>query len=173
MGKGIKHCEIKLSLKTAGSFRTGSRPPIRQFGFQDELDSTVLVRERASGTKLQGAFDKKSGRKIKEAAHTITLLPEGSKKPKIYAKRDLDVATKEQKEKKRNTNEPDKKKKKKRAIIETTSESDSTENRTERKKKQKKVNRRFTAEFEIDNEEEVRPPVIDLTASTSTEEDSN
>ena len=147
--------------------------PFDNSDFQDEVDSTVLVRERARGTKLQGAFDKKSGSKIKESAHTIILLPEGSKKPKTYAKRDLAVATKEQIEKIRNTNEPDKKKKKKRAIIETTSESDSTENRTERKKKQKKVNPRFTAEFEIDNDEEVRPPVIDLTASTSTEEDSN
>ena len=50
--------------------------------FQDELDSTVLVRERVRGTKLQGAFDKKTGRKIKESAHTITLLPEGSRNQK-------------------------------------------------------------------------------------------
>ena len=163
--------EIELSLNTAGYFRTGSRPPIRQFGLPGQIDSTVLVRERARGIKLQGAFDKKSGRKIKKSAHAITLLPEGSKKPKYYAKRDLAVATKVQKEKIRNTNEPDKKKK--RTITESTSESNSTEYRTERKKKQKKVNPRFTAELAIGNEEEVRPPVIDLTASTRTEEDSN
>ena len=48
--------------------------------FQDELDSTVLVRERARRTKLQGAFDKKAGRNIKESAHTIAMLPEGSSK---------------------------------------------------------------------------------------------
>ena len=89
--------------------------------FQDELDSTVLVRERARGTKIQEAFDKKSGRKIKKSANTITLLPQGSKKPKISAKRDLAVATREQKEKFRKTHEPEKKKKK-RAIIESTSE---------------------------------------------------
>ena len=81
-------------------------------------------------------------------------MPESSKKPKIYAKRDLVVATKEQKEKFRNTKEPEKKKKKKRAIIGSTSESDSTENRIEKMKKQKKANPRFTSEFEIDNEEE-------------------
>ena len=137
--------------------------------FQDELDSTVLVRERARGTKLQGVFDKKTGRKIRESAHTITLLPKPSKRPKTYAKRDLAPATSEQKEKFQKTNEPEKKKKK-RAINESTSESDITENRTEKKKKQKKTKPRLTAEFEIDNEEEVRPPVIDLTASTSTEE---
>ena len=171
MGKGTKHCEIELSLKTAGYFRTGSRPPIRQFGFPRGARFDVSnQRERARRTKLQGAFDKKSVRKIKESAHTITLLPEGSSKPKIYAKRDLAVATKEQKEKFRNTNELDKKKK--RAIIETTPESDSTENKAERKKKQKKVNPQFTAELEMDNEEE-GPSVFDLTASSSTEEDLN
>ena len=139
--------------------------------FQDELDSPVLVRERARGTKLQGAFDKKTGRKIKESAHTITLLPEGSLKPKTYAKRDLAAATREQKEKFQKTNEPEKKKKK-RAIIDSTSESESTENKMEKKKKQKKKPR-LTVEVQIDNEEEMRPPVIDLTASTSTEEEPN
>ena len=139
--------------------------------FQDELDSTVLVRERARGTKLQGAFDKKTGRKIKESAHTITLLPEGSKKPKTYAKRDLAAAISKQKEKFQKTNEPEKKKKK-RAIIDSASESESTENKMEKKKKQKKKPR-LTVEVQIDNEEEMRPPVIDLTASTSTEEEPN
>ena len=33
MGKGNKHGEIDLSLKNFGYFRTGPRPPIRQFGF--------------------------------------------------------------------------------------------------------------------------------------------
>ena len=73
----------------------------------------------------------------------------------MYAKRDVAVATKEQKEKFRITNEPGKKKK--RAIIEKTSESDSTENKIERKKMQKKAIPQFTAEFEMDNEEDVRP----------------
>ena len=44
-----------------------------QSDFQDDLDSTVLVRERARGSKLQGCFDKKAGRKIKETAHTVTV----------------------------------------------------------------------------------------------------
>ena len=126
--------------------------------FQDELDSTVLVRERARITKLQGAFDKKTGRKIEESAHTITLLPEGSKKPKTYAKRDLAVAIREQKEKFQKTNEPEKKKEK-RAIIDSTSESETTENKMEKKKKQKKKPR-LTVKVQIDNEEEMRPPVM-------------
>ena len=88
------------------------------------------------------------------------------------AKRDLVAATREQKEKFQKTNKPEKKKKKK-AIIESTSELEITENRTGKKKKQKKTKPRLRAEFEIDNEEEVRPPVIDLTSSISTEEESN
>ena len=126
--------------------------------FQDELDSTVLNRERARGTKLQGAFDKKTGRKIKESAHTITLLPEGSKKPKPYAKRDLAAATSEQKEKFQKTNEPEKKKKK-RAIMDSTSESESTENKIEKKKKQK-IKPRLTVEVQIENEEEMRHQLL-------------
>ena len=39
-----------------------------QSDFQDDLDSTVLGRERARGSKLQGTFDKRAGRKIKETA---------------------------------------------------------------------------------------------------------
>ena len=49
-----------------------------QSDFQDDLDSRVLVRERARGSKLQGTFDKRAGRKIKETAHTVTMLPESS-----------------------------------------------------------------------------------------------
>ena len=69
-----------------------------QSEFQDDLDSTVLVRERARGSKLQGTFDKRAGRKIKETAHDVTMLPESSGRPKIYAKRDIAIASKEQKE---------------------------------------------------------------------------
>ena len=60
MGKGAKHGENELSLKTAGYFKTGPRHPIRQFGFPRRARFDVLVRERPRGTKLQGAFDKKS-----------------------------------------------------------------------------------------------------------------
>ena len=80
--------------------------------FQDELDSTVLLRGRARGTKLRGAFHKKAERKIKESAHTITMLPEGSSKLKLYAKRYVAIATKAQKQRFHNiSTEPSKKKK--------------------------------------------------------------
>ena len=34
----------------------------RPTDFQDDLDSTVLVRERSRGSKLEGAFERKAGR---------------------------------------------------------------------------------------------------------------
>ena len=52
--------------------------------FQEDLDSTVLVRERARGSKLACLFDRKAAKIIKETAHTITALPENSTKPKVY-----------------------------------------------------------------------------------------
>ena len=69
-----------------------------QSDFQDDLGATMLVRERARGSKLQGTFDKSAGQKIKETAHTVTMLPESSGRPKIYSKRDIAIASKEQKE---------------------------------------------------------------------------
>ena len=67
--------------------------------FQDEMDSTVLVRERARGAKLEQTFSKKPGKLIREKAHTITFLPESSNAPKILSERDVAVATNEQKDK--------------------------------------------------------------------------
>ena len=65
--------------------------------FQDDLESTVSVRERSRGSKLEGAFELKTGRILKESKHTITILPEASKKEKIYSKRDIAKVSKEQK----------------------------------------------------------------------------
>ena len=67
--------------------------------FQDELDSTVLVREKVRGSKLEPFFSKQAGSLIRETAHTITFLPESSGAPKTVSKRDVAVATKEQKDK--------------------------------------------------------------------------
>ena len=54
---------------------------------------------KARGSKLQGTFDRKAGGKIKESAHALYVLPETAQRPKVYAKRDISIATKEQKEK--------------------------------------------------------------------------
>ena len=57
--------------------------------FSDEVDSTILVRERVRGTKLEGAFKKVCGKVIKQSNHTITIMPKGSKGTTTYSKRDV------------------------------------------------------------------------------------
>ena len=88
--------------------------------FQDELDSSILVRERPRGSKLEGTLKMKKTKVVSESAHTLTMIPEKANTPKVHSKRDVAAATEEQKEK------LDNKKNKRRAILaETTSSSDS------------------------------------------------
>ena len=49
-----------------------------KFDFEKEVDSTILVRERARGSKLESAFQKR--RILDETELTLTFLPEGKKK---------------------------------------------------------------------------------------------
>ena len=71
--------------------------------FQDETDSTVVVRERTKGSNLDSAFAKKSGKIVAETTHTIAMLPEASKREKLLSKRDVVKATTEQKKKFKNS----------------------------------------------------------------------
>ena len=56
--------------------------------FSEEADSTILVRERVKGTKLEGNFKKIKGQVINQSEHTITVLPKVGKKT-TYSKRDV------------------------------------------------------------------------------------
>ena len=56
--------------------------------FSEEADSTILVRERVRGTKLEGNFKKMKGRVTAESEHTITVQPAAGK-PIILSKRDV------------------------------------------------------------------------------------
>ena len=56
--------------------------------FQDEVDSTILVRERARGSKLDGLYKKKTGKIIDQSQHTITILPKKGKE-QVLSKRDV------------------------------------------------------------------------------------
>ena len=51
-----------------------------QSDFEEEVDSTILVRERTKGPKLEGQYKRKAGKVIEESPHTITFLPKNSKK---------------------------------------------------------------------------------------------
>ena len=56
--------------------------------FSDEADSTILVRERMRGTKLEGAFKKIKGKVTGQSEHTISILPKSGKTITL-SKRDI------------------------------------------------------------------------------------
>ena len=53
-----------------------------------EADSTILVRQRMRGTKLEGAWKKVKGAVAGQSEHTISILPKTGKKV-TYSKRDV------------------------------------------------------------------------------------
>ena len=124
--------------------------------FQDDLDSTVLVRERSRGSKLEGAFERKIGRVLKETEHTISILPEASKNVKMYSKRDIAKLSKEQRKiigtQKRN-----------RAVLDTSS---NDEEPTKEENTKKKTNQKIQ-EIAFDIENEQRPEKIDIATSST------
>ena len=73
--KGVLEQESKVNFSTSD--------------FEEEIDSTVLVRERTRGSKLEPTFTKKRGRIPEESDHTISFLPRGKKKDTKLVKRDV------------------------------------------------------------------------------------
>ena len=61
--------------------------------FSEEADSTILVRERVRGTKLEGAFKKVKGQFVGESTHTVTILPKTGRQF-VYSKRDVAASDK-------------------------------------------------------------------------------
>ena len=57
--------------------------------FSEEADSTILVRERVRGTKLEAPFKKVKGKVVEQTNHTITIKPSSSKMSTTYSKRDV------------------------------------------------------------------------------------
>ena len=43
--------------------------------FSPDVNSTVLIRERTRGSKLEGTFKKKTAQLIGKSSHTVTILP--------------------------------------------------------------------------------------------------
>ena len=57
--------------------------------FESGQDSTIMIRERARGSKLEGAFKKRKGTLLEHSNHTITFQPAGRTASTIFSKRDL------------------------------------------------------------------------------------
>ena len=61
MGRQPNTVKSKLVSKLLAISEQDPNLEFEQSDFQDDLDSTVLVRDRARGSKLQGSFEKRSG----------------------------------------------------------------------------------------------------------------
>ena len=57
--------------------------------FESGQDSSIMVRERTRGSKLEGAFKKRKGTLIEDSNHTITFLPAGRTQVTVISKRDV------------------------------------------------------------------------------------
>ena len=63
--------------------------PLHEGDFESGQDSTILVRERSRGTKMEGAYQKRKGVLMEQSNHTITFLPAGRSQSTIISKRDI------------------------------------------------------------------------------------
>ena len=122
------------------------------------MDSTVLVREWARGSKLESLFDRKAAKVIKESAHTITALPENSTKPKVYSKRDVASSSAEQ-------NRIVSKTKRKRVIYDSSTSESGEERKVQKKKKQRQA-----PEMAIEFKEKETPQIVDIAAKSESSE---
>ena len=118
--------------------------------FHGDTDSTILVRERTKGSKLVPTFARKTGSVIRETEHTIAILPENTKQPKIFSNWDI-ASTSTEKTKVF-------KKVGRRAQINDTSSSSEPEQPARKKGKTAKRGEAKTPEVAIELEEERPPP---------------
>ena len=63
--------------------------PLTDDDFESRQDSTILVRERSRGSKLEGNYQKRKGVLLKQSNHTITFLPAGRTTKTLISKRDI------------------------------------------------------------------------------------
>ena len=131
--------------------------------FHDDTDSAILVRERTKSSKLEPTFARKTGKVIEETQHTIAILPENAKQPKIFSRRDITSTSAEQKVLKKVA---------RRATIIETSSSSEPEQSAPKKRKTQKQRKTKTPEVAIEFDEEKPPSFIDISSNTTENESS-
>ena len=62
---------------------------LNESDFAPDQDSTILVRERSRGSKLDGTFAKKRAYFVRQSPHTLTVQHPGQSQTTTYSKRDL------------------------------------------------------------------------------------
>ena len=64
---------------------------LNESDFAQDQDSTILVRERSRGSKLDGTFSKKKAYLVSQSPHTVTVQHPGRNSTTMYSKRDIAV----------------------------------------------------------------------------------
>ena len=67
----------RILTNTDHSFSEQPELDINNDDFESGQDSTIIIRERARGTKLEGNYKKRKGVLLKNSNQTITFLPAG------------------------------------------------------------------------------------------------
>ena len=152
-----------VKTNVVGKFRNiSAQDPQAQFqtsDFQEDTDSTILVRERTKGSKLEPTFAKKTGKVIGETKHTIAILPRKAKQPKFLSKRDIASTSTEQTTLLKKVG--------RRAQINDTPSSSKSEQPSPKKGKTTKGRKVKTPEVAIEFEEERPPSIIDISSNTT------
>ena len=77
-------------ISTYTSWLISEAPAFGEEGFESGQDSTIIVRERARGAKLEGAYKKRKGDLLEQSNHKIlTFLPAGGTQSTKISKRDV------------------------------------------------------------------------------------
>ena len=96
MGRETNTVKANLVGKFRNILAQDSQVEIQPSDFHVDTDSTILVRERTKGSKLEATFARKTGKVIRETEHTIAILPENTNQTKIFSKRDIASTSTEQ-----------------------------------------------------------------------------
>ena len=93
---GRQHIIIGNLLKASSNSISEDNPifklKLEMNEFPQDVDSTILTRERARGSKLEPAFSRQWGRILSESQQTLSLLPAGMANARLHSKCDVEHA---------------------------------------------------------------------------------
>ena len=79
----------KLMISRAKLISDNPEFPLTETDFDSSQDSTILIKKRSRGSKLEGSFKKRKGVLMEQSNHIITFLPVGSSQPSVFSKRNI------------------------------------------------------------------------------------
>ena len=88
MGNGPNTIK-KLLISRSTTISDPAEVKLSTSDFESGQDSTILVRERVRGSKLESAYKKRKGKLLDQSEYTITFLAAGTNQKTIISKREL------------------------------------------------------------------------------------